>query len=78
MKDKDWSESQSKEVVMKCKTTTREILIEVETVRVTRKRTIAKKPPPEKKPGAQVDVCGCAEAFAKSGNRLEHLFDKLF
>ena len=63
---------------MKCKTTTREIFIEVETVRVTRQRTRTKKTPPEKKPGAQFDVCGCAEAFAKSGNRLEHLFDKIF
>ena len=58
--------------------TTREILIEIETVRVTRKRTIAKRTPPDKKQDTQFEICSCAEAFVKSGNRLEHLFDKLF
>jgi hypothetical protein len=58
--------------------TTREILIEIETVRVTRKRTIAKRTSPDKKPDTQYEICNCAEAFVKSGSRLEHLFDKLF
>jgi len=58
--------------------TTREILIEIETVRVTRKRTTKKKTPTEQKPNDSFETCSCAEAFAKSGYRLEHLFDKLF
>jgi hypothetical protein len=53
---------------------TREIFIEIETIRVTRKRAARKNAtaPPKS------DVSNHADSFVKTDARLKYLFDKLF
>ena len=59
------------------RTKTTEILIEVETIRVTKKRSVPPRPAEaRKKVSSETD--SCANAFAKNGGRFEHLFGKLF
>ena len=58
---------------------TREIIIEIERVSINRKQPITKKPKEAKeKQNTEFETFGCANAFAKNGNRLEQLFDRLF
>jgi hypothetical protein len=55
------------------RTITREIFIETETIRITRKRSVRKKTAPETK----TDVSGGENAFVKNDVRLKHLFDQI-
>lgn len=54
--------------------TTKEILIEIETIRVTKKRSVRKKSSEQ----TRSDVPNSINAFVKNEWRLEHLLDKLF
>ncbi len=54
--------------------TTKEILIEIETIRVTKKRSVQKKSSAQTKS----DVSNSINAFVKNDLRLEHLLDKFF
>jgi len=54
--------------------TTKEILIEIETIRVTKKRSVRKKSSAQTKS----DVPNSINAFVKNEMHLEHLLDKLF
>lgn len=61
---------------MKRKTTKRISKVAEET-RSSEKQKAQKKAE-EQKSNTAFETCSCAEAFAKSGGRLEHLFDRLF
>lgn len=52
--------------------TTKEILIEIETIRLTKKRSARQKPPEQTK----MDIPNCAGCPAKTNVRSEHLFNK--
>lgn len=54
--------------------TTKEILIEIETIRVTKKRSVRKKSSAQ----TQSDIPNSIKAFVKNELRLENLLNKLF
>ena len=56
------------------RTTTKEIYIEIETIRLTRKRSPRKKTEQETK----TDVSNGEDSFIEKDARLKHLFDQLF
>ena len=56
------------------KRTTKEIFIEIKIIRVTKKRSVQKKPVEQTKP----DVSPPASSFEKTDERPDYPFDKLF
>ena len=57
---------------------TREILVEIETVRVTKKRSAQKKTTAQTRPDVSVDIGNSANSFARNGGHLEEIVSKLF
>jgi hypothetical protein len=58
-------------------TKTREILIEIETIRLTNERQTRKKSAKQTKSDAAPESGGETELFEKINHRLQHLFDDL-
>jgi len=57
---------------------TREIFVEIETVRVTKKRSAQKKTSKPTKPDGSVEICNYANSFSRTGDYLEAILNKLF
>jgi hypothetical protein len=58
---------------------TREIFVEIETVRVTKKRAAQKKTSEPAKPDISAEICrGGAGSFARNGEHLVKLIDQHF
>jgi hypothetical protein len=57
---------------------TREIFVEIEIVRVTKKRSAQKKTSEQTKPNISVEICNYANSFTRTGEHLEELINKLF
>jgi hypothetical protein len=57
---------------------TREILVEIETVRVTKKRSARKKTSKQTTRDVSVEICNYANSFSRNGDCLEGLVNKLF
>jgi hypothetical protein len=53
---------------------TKEILVEIETIRLTKKRSVRQKPPEQ----AKTDAPNCADCPANNNARLEQLFHKFY
>jgi hypothetical protein len=57
---------------------TREIFVEIETVRVTKKRSAQKTASGQTKPDSSVEICNYAGSFSRNGEHLEEIVSKLF
>ena len=58
---------------------TREIFVEIEIMRVTKKRSAQKRQSAPTKPNISVEICNDgANSFSRNGDHLEELVNKLF
>ena len=57
---------------------TREIFVEIETVRVTRKRSVQKKTSEQRRQNVAVEIGRCANAFSRNVEHLEEFANKHF
>lgn len=58
---------------------TREIFVEIETVRVTKKRSAQKKTnAPETRANVSVEIYDCADSFMRNAAHPEEIVNKLF